>query len=195
MKVLGVDIGARNLSLCTLELDFVRDKRRGSALARAREALKDARVSWRVEDICPGAKNANRCAQATLLNGLVAFCEGEGAALLDEATHVVIEAQPAARMKMLAAALYALARRRPGTRVITFQAARRKLSVWGRELTTYLPEVRQGTYAERKRGAVALMLRLLRDAGHEERAEELERLRKKDDAADSFLHALAYAVG
>lgn len=199
-RVVGVDIGIRNLSVCSLEIcpGGCRGASSSSPLERAISGLRESPLlDWEVCELCPpGTKNVNRCSHAVLLDGMVSFVRSK-AALFAWATHVVIEAQPNARMKMLSGALYALLRSEgPPLRVVVFHPARSKLTVWGSaSLKAYAPEVKQKTYSDRKRGAVALMTRLLLDSGaHDSKLEVLSRMRKKDDAADSFLHALSFAV-
>lgn len=196
IRVIGVDIGIRNLSLCLLEIQ----PGGGDGFTLLERAVSGIRLctalDWEVCDLCPGTKNVNHCAHSTILDGLVYFMNLRRD-IFEWATHVVIEAQPNARMKMLSGALYALVRELRGDTVkVMFQPARRKLTAWGnKQLSTYAPEVRQKTYSDRKKGAVALMTRLLNDSEtHADKVAVLTRMRKKDDAADSFLHALAYAV-
>lgn len=195
LRILGIDIGIRNLSVCLLEIPQG-GGHGATLLERAISGMRSStHLDWEVAELCPGVKNANHCSHASILDGMVRFVQ-ERRNFFEWATHVVIEAQPNARMKMLSAALYALVRdlRGAATRVL-FQAARRKLTAWGKPLVAYAPEVRQKTYSERKKGAVALMSRILQDSGtHEEKLATLARMRKKDDAADSFLHALCFAV-
>ena len=196
IRVLGIDIGIRNLSVCLLEIPQGGGPEGPTLLDRAVSGLRGCSVlDWEVSELCPGSKNANRCAHSTILDGLVDFVR-QKRQVFEWATHVVIEAQPNARMKMLSGALYALVREMRGESVkMVFHPARRKLTAWGRPLLSYAPEVRQKTYIERKRGAVALMTRLLSDSEtHSDKVAALARMRKKDDAADSFLHALSYAV-
>lgn len=196
-RVVGVDIGIRNLSVCSLEI-YPGGCGGSSALERAITGLRESPLlDWEVCELCPpGTKNVNRCSHAVLLDGMVSFVRSK-TALFAWATHVVIEAQPNARMKMLSGALYALLRSEgPPLRAVVFHPARNKLTAWGSaSLKAYAPEVKQKTYSDRKRGAVALMSRLLLDSGaHDSKLEALSRMRKKDDAADSFLHALSFAV-
>ena len=194
IRVIGIDIGIRNLSTCMIEVP--RQSTGTTLIDRAIFCLNSAtRLEWEVSDLCPAnTRNANKCAHSTVLDGLVSFVETIGAKF-DWASHVVIEAQPAARMKMIAGALYALVRQRCGlsTRIV-FQAAKKKLS-WGPKLATYAPEVKQSTYSERKKGAILLMTKLLNDSPpHRDKLDLLTTLKKKDDAADSFLHALCFAI-
>jgi hypothetical protein len=197
IRVLGVDIGIRNLSVCLLEIQQGGGQEGLTLLERAVSGLRGCGVlDWEVSELCPSTKNANHCAHSTILDGLVDFVRRRHD-IFEWATHVVIEAQPNARMKMLAGALYALVRELRGAdgAKILFHPARRKLTAWGKPLLAYAPEVRQKTYLERKKGAVALMTRLLTDCEtHADKVLTLSCMRKKDDAADSFLHALSYAV-
>jgi hypothetical protein len=196
IRVLGVDIGIRNLSVCLLEIQQGGGNDGTTLLERAVSGLRGGGVlDWEVSELCPSTKNANKCGHATILDGLVDFVRRRFD-VFEWATHVVIEAQPNARMKMLSGALYALVRELRGDAAkILFHPARRKLTAWGKPLLDYAPEVRQRTYLERKKGAVALMTRLLTDCEtHVDKVALLASMRKKDDAADSFLHALSYAV-
>jgi len=196
IRVVGVDIGIRNLSVCLLEIQQGGGDHGQTLLERAISGLRGSGcLDWEVAELCPSTKNANRCAHSTILDGMVKFVRARRD-LFQWATHVVIEAQPAARMKMISAALYALVRELRGEDArILFHPARRKLTAWGKPLLSYAPEVRQKTYSERKKGAVALMTRLLTDSEtHAHTIAALARMRKKDDAADSFLHALSFAV-
>jgi hypothetical protein len=192
IRVIGVDIGIRNLSMCIIESQ-AGGGIHGSLLDKAHAALASSgRLEWKSAELCSANKNANRCSHVTMLDGLVSFldCQIE---LFEWATHIVIEAQPAARMKMIAAGLYTYIRRLRGPHVtILFQPARRKLA-WGAELAIYAPDVKQSTYSERKKGAVSLMTRLLVDSiTHADKITLMNSMRKKDDAADSFLHALCF---
>lgn len=201
-RIIGIDIGIRNLSFCLLEQAnhvAARDAVNGGLrrLSTAIEILDNADVlDWEMFELCPGARNANHCSHSTILNGLIGVFQNNSSHFT-WATDVVIEAQPAARMKMLAAAIYALVKNQyPATRVI-FQPARTKLSYWGaRELERYAPgEMQQSSYSQRKRAAVRLMTKLLSDSQkHSAKVEALSQLRKKDDLADSFLHALSFAT-
>lgn len=195
IRVLGIDIGIRNMCVCLL--DIPQGGGNGQTLIeRAVSGLHQCQaLDWEVADLCPAKANANKCPYSIILDGLVRFVH-ERQDLFRWATHVVIEAQPNSRMKMISGALYALIRQLRGDEaLITFQAARRKLTAWGGALATYAPEVHQKTYAERKRGAVALMTRLLRDSEvHADKVALLTKMRKRDDAADSFLHALSFVV-
>jgi hypothetical protein len=162
----------------------------GTPISRAVEILKSSQnIHWANFDLCPG-KNACKISHAPMLDGLVAFVKNQE--LFSTATHIVIESQPHKKMQMVAAGLYALLRDKFGSCTIVFQAPKKKLAWPG--LDVYAPEVKTKTYLERKKGAVSLMSRLLADAGQTAKLQELSTLKKKDDAADSFLHALCYMV-
>ena len=92
-------------------------------------------------------------------------------------------------MREVAACLFGLARRaaRPEAAVL-LQPARRKLE----QAPPDAPEAcrDRSSYAARKRAAVALTRHLLADRPEWLRA--LDAARKKDDLADSFLHAVAH---
>lgn len=196
IRVVGVDIGIRNLSVCLLEIQQGGGDEGITLIERALSGLRaSSTLDWEVSELCPSTTNANRCAHSVILDGLVTFVRRRHS-IFEWATDVAIEAQPNARMKMLSGALYSLIRQMRGDNVkITFHPARRKLTVWGKPLLCYAPEVKQKTYSDRKRGAIALMTRLLADSHtHSDKVQILTQMRKKDDAADSFLHALSYAV-
>jgi hypothetical protein len=194
LRVIGVDIGIRNLSLCLFEA-----QREGGATAavclleRGRAAVTSARsIEFITTDISQGAKNANRCAHSAMLDGLVDFFT-KNRSIFQWATDVVIESQPAARMKMISAAFYVLSRAFENLRV-SFQSAQKKLA-WGPKLASYVPGIKTKTYSDRKKAAVTLMTQLLTDSEkHENILVKLGSMKKKDDAADSFLHALCYFV-
>lgn len=198
LRIVGVDIGIRNLSMCRLEVVAATGAvTKAPPLDKAVAALETCSLlHWTVSDLCGAqVRNVNRCSHGAILDGLVAFVR-EHSDVIQWATHFVIEAQPNARMKMVAGALYALVKSQRGDEcAVVMQPARRKLSAWGAAaLRLYAPEVKQTTYADRKKGAVALTARLLEDSHRAQDLAALRSTRKKDDMADSFLHALSFAV-
>lgn len=202
MRVVGIDIGIRNLAVCALEIPALSSSIDGAMmLTRARDAVSKAeRVEWVFGELCDAKQNANRCSHTSILDRMVIFVHEQASLLCEWPDCVVIEAQPAARMKMLAGALYALIRRMCPDLRIVMQAARKKLVWSAAELDATVPTARkQATYGDRKKAAVALCSYLISATeGRNEtttRAEAVFRAtRKKDDAADSFLHALHFAV-
>jgi hypothetical protein len=184
-RIIGVDVGIRNLSFCLLEVPAGIATPSVCALERAEGLLAlRGKLGWEHVSLCPRAANANHCSHSALLEGLAAYVRSRSD-LFEWATHVVIEAQPAARMKMIAAGLFASVRLVNPETKICFQSARRKLA-WGGRLGEYGSI---STYRCRKQTAVALLEDLV---GHSRTLKELGS--KKDDAADSFLHALRFAV-
>jgi len=207
MRVLGIDIGIRNLAVCALDVEVTRGAGTDDDLGSAKIALQNAaRLEWLFGELCASHQNANHCSHTSILDNMVEFVQTHSDLLCAWPQYVVIEAQPAARMKMLAGALYSLIRREAPNVKIVMQAARKKL-VWRREeLARANPlALKQSTYTERKKAAVTLCTYLLlRDASSSESTGEgavvlkaasvFQRTRKKDDAADSLLHALHFAV-
>ena len=172
------------MSICLLEVPIAKSQL-ACPLARAEQLLAmRGKLGWEHVSLCSATANANHCSHGALLNSIVAYVR-ERSDLFEWATDVVIEAQPAARMKIVAAGLFASVRFvNPGAKMC-FQSAKRKLA-WGMGLAEF-GDV--STYRGRKRAAVALLAKLLRCP------EVLKELgSKKDDAADSFLHALNYAA-
>lgn len=193
MRVIGIDIGIRNLVLCSLDVVAGSKTLRG-----AQDAIESARrIEWTFGELCDPKQNANKCSHTFLLDRMILFVRTHRELLCEWADTIVIEAQPAARMKMLAGALYVLIRNestRPG---IIMQPAKKKLA-WPRdELMTNVPQAcKQTTYTDRKKAAVKLCDFLLVGGNEEtQRARSVfQGTRKKDDAADSLLHALHFVV-
>jgi hypothetical protein len=195
-RVAAIDVGLRTMAHCVLS--WPGDVPRAAAgLNRARAALAGsaAVVDWGVESLIA----ANRKARAHSLSeqlDLVAAYVRRHAALFATCQHVVIEQQPAARMRNLAVALYCCLRREAPDAVVIFQPAAKKLD-WGPALFELLPGTSWGTlrtYAGRKKAAVLLTWALLREEGEARFVDArgaFAATRKRDDLADCFLHALA----
>jgi hypothetical protein len=206
MRVVGIDIGIRNLAICALEISTTSlavdgNGTGGGVITEAKNAVSKAkRIEWVFGELCDAKQNANRCSHTSILDRMVIFVREQSFLLCEWPDCVVIEAQPAARMKMLGGALYALIRRTSPDLKIVIQAARKKLVWCPNELDATVPIARkQTTYTDRKKAAVALCAYIISETeGRGEAAicanAAFHTNRKKDDAADSFLHALHFAV-
>jgi hypothetical protein len=198
--IVGVDVGIRTLGICRLRLPP------GSAemLSLCGEgcplALRMCKLitveSWRVDQILPPSLNARMCPSASVLDGLVKYMETEGS-IFGGADVVVIESQMTARMKMLSAAIYVMAKAAAPQARVNFQSAVRKLGF--ADFSQIVHGIEKRTYTQRKKAAVSITRELIShlEIGDAERSKNAEAhdafsaSRKQDDLADSFLHALS----
>ena len=134
-------------------------------LERCKELLKTSEiVSWSVEDIRSGSARAVR----TLSTGQVIEMTSEyvtrHSELLATCDVIVIEQQPAAKMRNASIALYCFIRSALKTTHVAFQPACRKLD-WGCSLRQFLPSADTTTKSRRKSTARCLVDALLRACG------------------------------
>jgi hypothetical protein len=174
--VVAVDVGLRNMSWCVCAGPEGLEPQELAARLRL--------ISWTTEAL-PLPAGAG---PADALRAVVEHVAGKEE-LLCAADAVVIEQQPAARMREVAACLFGLARRaaRPEALVL-LQPSRRKLELVVQDAPELCGD--RSSWAARKRAAVALTRHLL--AERPEWLSVLASAKKKDDMADSFLHAVAY---
>lgn len=174
--VIAVDVGLRNMSWCVCAGPEGLEPQELAARLRL--------ISWTTETLPlpAGARPADA------LRAVVEHVAGKEE-LLRAADAVVIEQQPAARMREVAACLFGLARRaaRPEALVL-LQPSRRKLELVVQDAPELCGD--RSSWAARKRAAVALTRHVL--AERPEWLSVLASAKKKDDMADSFLHAVAY---
>lgn len=205
--VVGVDVGIRTLSVCRLRLppgcaaplSVVRGN--GATGLAVRVCELSTIDCWKADEITTSTANVRVCASTLVLDGLVCYFEREGAAFFEGADAIVIEAQMTARMKMLSAAIYVIARSWAPSARISFQSAARKLNFG--DFSELAPGMTKQTYAQRKKLAVCLTREFLShfDLGEEDESKNaaahdaFSTSKKRDDYADSFLHALSCLVG
>jgi hypothetical protein len=175
--VVAIDVGLRNMSWCVCAGP--------EGLEPEELAAKLRLISWTTEAL-PLPAGPWRVAEA--LRAVVEHA-ADKEQFLERADVIVIEQQPVARMREVAACLFGLARRaaRPETSVL-LQSARCKLELFAPNAPEMCRD--RSSYGARKRAAVALTRHLLK--GRDDWLSLFERAKKKDDLGDSFLHALTY---
>jgi hypothetical protein len=194
--VAAIDVGIANMAHCVLRWPKEPRRHRRRPLQAVRDSLAEAQVvAWKVSALQDGSGHRRPSALQLptlleLVGSFVALHESDFAAC----DAIVIEQQPAAKMRNLAVALYVLLRRVAPHAHVVLQAAKHKLS-WGAELLSFVPGSEIATYRGRKRTATELTRKLLDEhACLRTAAQGFARCRKKDDLSDAFLHALAYCV-
>ena len=190
--VCAIDVGIINMAHCVLRWPEKPRACRKEPLAVARAALGNAEVvAWESVTINTTGRKASCLDLATLLDLVTGYVRRHQA-LFMQCNYVVIEQQPAAKMRNLAVALYVLIRQAAPEARVGLQAASKKLD-WGQEFS--VPGCDLRTYGGRKKAAVALTRALLGEHGKLlAHAQDFEKCRKKDDLGDAFLHALACSV-
>lgn len=189
--VAAIDVGILNMAHCVLRWPEAPRQRRLRPLQAARGLLGGAEIlAWQTTELDGGARRATSLPLASLLELVFGYVR------LHESTFalcdvIVIEQQPAARMRNLSVALYVLLRGVAPSARIALQAAKYKLA-WGGELSTLVPRCDLSLYRGRKKAAVDLTRALLSEHSHfQEASRSFDACRKKDDLGDAFLHALA----
>ncbi len=170
MRVLAIDVGKHNLALCVVDTD---------ALAAGAPGI----VAWTVADV----READ-CAH--LLDALRALDRDGGL----RADQVAVERQPPQNPSMCRLQHYIEAYFVMRGTPVYIQDAKHKLAFAA--ATRWWPhdDVSGWSYTIRKRAAVKTVRAYLEGAeGAEGWLRHFEAARKKDDLADSLLHALAYA--
>jgi hypothetical protein len=183
MRVVGIDVGAKNMALCSLELEPVRT----NILAEVRDRLSDDCVKyWGVFEVIPAR------ATTTKQMEIVIAWVTENQHLFSVATHVVIEQQMTARMKNICTCIYVCVRNINKDAVIVIQPASKKL-MWS-DIGSFVIGGDIKSYYQRKKTAISIARELFCDCACA--SETLATSKKKDDLADALLHALyfAYAV-
>jgi hypothetical protein len=180
MRVVGVDVGAKNMAVCLLEIDPVRT----NSLAVIRDQLTDQCVKcWQVFEVIP--MRATTTKQMEIMIAWVNANEH----IFSVATHVVIEQQMTARMKNLSTCIYICVRNMNKDAVIIIQPASKKL-LWS-DLGSFVIDGDITSYYQRKKTAVCIARELFCDCV--EASEIMSSSKKKDDLADALLHALFFA--
>ena len=182
--ILAIDVGIRNMSFCLLE---TRDGLEPLATGNFGDvSLRSSIVSWDVVDVTEGrgVKNINKEPLCSLADDIVEFVEVYRD-IFERAEHIVIETQPSSKMRTLSFVLYGCIRAQFKSPVISFQGGGAKLAWPGTEPAR--------TYSGRKRKAVELVKSAVSSGaicdGH---GSVFLKSRKKDDLADSYLHALHF---
>jgi hypothetical protein len=180
MRVVGIDVGAKNMAVCSLEIEPVRT----NSLAVVRDHLSDECVKyWGVFEVIPSRATTTKQLE------LVINWINENQHIFSEATHVVIEQQMTARMKNISTCIYVCVRNINKDAVISIQPASKKL-LWS-DIESFVINGDIKSYYQRKKTAICIARELFCDCNHA--AEILSSSKKKDDLADSLLHALFYA--
>jgi hypothetical protein len=186
--VIGVDVGTRNLGLCMIRRSAGRDGFVGI-------------TNWKVisclpTSLHPRTVSASDVADALLAEGVGAWVESSAAAT------VVIERQPRknpsmTRMQHYLEMFFALR----GAKNIYVQDAKRKLAFAASSPWWWEPgdiQKKKWTYRDRKKMAVRTVEAFLntspKDVIDPEWKSFFEKSRKKDDLADSLLHAMAFCT-
>jgi hypothetical protein len=200
--VVGVDVGIRNLSLCKMKIEAGTPYLSAAltAVERATSTLPHVHVlKWDVVDIAIGKSVRSLC-HTVMLDLLLAYFSSDGAEYLQDADAIVIESQITAKMKMISAGLYVLGRSMaPGAKV-QFQSALKKLAYAPEDMETLCGvPISTATYAKRKKAAVSMCKALLSHLAVDNpdaatAHDHFHSSKKKDDLADSFLHALYHSV-
>lgn len=199
--ILGVDIGIRNLSLCKLRLSVEGAKlmfdltKEMSPLQRWKALCRYVMIEqWDVVDLLNGRSLKGMC-HSRLLDSLHEyFSKGPGQTYLENVNFIVIESQMTAKMKMISAGVYMLSKTlAPAGALVQFQTASKKLALDSSECQNEFGfAILTETYAKRKKSAIALCKALLEQ--HSISANDcistFLKSKKKDDLADSFLHAM-----
>ena len=196
-RICAFDIGVVNMAACVIDFASWSGESSPCPLATCQGLLKSSSVvHWSVQDIREGSKQAVRALSTSQVIEMTLAYIKRHAQTLSECDAIVIEQQPAAKMRHASIAVYCSVRSAVGDKTpIVFQPAYRKLD-WGEGLRNFLPCANASTKARRKVTATRLAGALLRACG-ESKARELATFgahKKKDDLADCFLHALAFAV-
>jgi hypothetical protein len=193
LRVLALDIGISNMAHC-----IVAFPERGAARSErvaATEPLKLARALLGESTIVEWKRSSIGCSRgattADLVDMALVYYRRNRSAFLgcDEA---VIEQQPAARMRNIAVAIFALLRADGIT--ARFQGASQKLAFGAQAMSAYLGESADARhYRSRKRLGEQLVRRLITE--HDRHVDELRLFvceKKRDDLADCLLHCLAH---
>lgn len=202
--ILGVDIGIRNLSLCKLQLSeqgtdiLSKLTTQVSPLQRWKVLCPYVTIQeWDVIDLINGKSVKGAC-HSRLLDSLHDyFTTLPGNRYLDEVNLIVIESQMTAKMKMISAGVYMLSKTLvPAPSLVQFQTASKKLAFDSYECQNEFGfPIHSETYAQRKKSAINLCKAFLEH--HPILVQNCNNnfftSKKKDDLADSFLHAI-YAL-
>ena len=194
MRICAVDIGIVNMATCVLACGNPGSS--SCPLERCQELLKGSEiVSWSVEDIRSGSARAVRTLSTAQVIEMTSEYVTRHSELLATCDVIVIEQQPAAKMRNASIALYCFIRSALKNTHVAFQPACRKLD-WGCNLRQFLPSADTTTKSRRKSTATCLVDALLRACGDSktQALETFRKHRKKDDMADALLHALACVV-
>ena len=185
MRVLAFDIGQNNFAYCALQ---ARSAEYSPCLVRFEDSLKVGDLcveAWRVLQVT----SAKRPSVQTVLDGVVQLVRDQ-LELIRSVDVVVIEQQMTRRMCVISACLFGAVRALAPAVQVYHQSASLKLGFG--DLAAFLPghSAALGTYCQRKQVAVKVARRLCGSAG-DEAERTFASSKKKDDLADSLLHALA----
>jgi hypothetical protein len=180
MRVVGVDIGMKNMAVCSLDIQPVC----ATNLETVREYMRDDIFRhWEVFDVTTSTGTITK-----QMDVVIDWCNSNSF-LFEDATHVVIEQQMTARMKNISTCLYVCIRNINKDAKIILQPATKKL-LWS-DIASFVTDCDLKSYYQRKKTAICVARELLCDC--ENASSILLSEKKKDDLADSFLHALFYA--
>jgi hypothetical protein len=161
-------------------------KRPVKPIATAKQMLQTCTLeNWEVCCIASPTCKVRSLSVTQIIDMAIAYVQ-KYKALFESCDVVVIEQQPKPKMMNVAVAIYSTLRCINPSAIIVFQNPIKKLA-WGSEMQG----VDLSTYYKRKKGAVTLTKDLLVDCAHQD---IFDTSKKKDDLADSFLHALAYCI-
>ena len=187
MRVLGNDIGIKHLAHYLINIRQPEIGRQCQALdwASLQSLLPELGFkAWQVVSLCdPSVRNVRSLSDSALVTGVVAYFNANQD-LFKSADTIVVEQQPAARMRVVASALLALAKTQKGQQLlhnIVLQHASRKLD-WGCG-GAFAACKKSLSYSQRKRVAVQICQKMLDFHPSVQEA-----------FCASFLHALRYAL-
>ena len=179
MIVVGIDVGVRNLAICEINIAIEGSLRQKTRLEKRATVIENTTIGeWVCLDAMTKCKKRKVDGSFEVVSAVL-HTLAEHDDLFARADHVVVE-QQIGKMKSVCYGIIGFLMGRYPNLNICVQSSRAKLN-W--------TDCKAATYAERKKEAVSLCT--VCTAGMNK---SLALCTKKDDLADSFLHAIAFAV-
>ena len=197
----ALDVGIKNMSICALKLPEINESQQKS-ISTAKTRLQNSElICWESVQLDISKEHSAFVSEAKAVSEFVR----SRTYIFEMASYVIVEHQMAAKMRGIAAALFACISLLFPTVLLHFQLSKTKLS-W-EDLPEILPDVNFDTYSARKRASIQIVEWLLEIPRTNRRQKQaslaaidtsnMKQLfaasKKKDDLADSLLHLLAFS--